>query len=114
MEHLRIERASLLIVCVVCSLFVSAWMLPHVGGPGGEHIIQVFVVDADDSGNSWIGSRDAVIEGVHAAIQDANSKTKVKLAGESIPNETRITSASDLESKVNENTLESFTCGTFE
>ncbi len=106
MAYLRIGRASLLIVCVVCSLFVSAWMLPHVGGPGGEHIIQVYVVDADDSGNSWIGSRDAVIEGVNVAIQDANSRTKVKLFGESIPNEIHIANASDLESKVKNSTLE--------
>ena len=106
MVYLRKGRASLLIVCVVSSLLISVWMMPRVSSPAGDHAIQIYVVDADDSGTSWIGSKDAVIDGVNAVIQDANIRTKVKLAGETILNETRITSTSELENKVKNTSLE--------
>lgn len=94
-------KGFLLIVCVLLSLFVALWHMPVVISPGDERNIQVYVVDAVDSPNWWVGSRAAVRDGVQAAINDAATRTKVKLAGEHIWNPIVISGSAELENLVN-------------
>ena len=94
-------KVSLLVVCVGFSLFVSGFLIPRVGGPGGGREIKVYVVDASDSVDWCVGDRNAVKQGIQEAIYDANTKTKVKLAGETICNPILLNNSDDLEYYLN-------------
>jgi len=90
-----------LLGCFMFSLFLSAYSVPRVGILEGGRDIQIYVVDAADSPNSFVGSTSAVRTGVQAAINDASNRTKVKLAGENINPPIWVSSASDLEYYLN-------------
>jgi len=80
---LKRVKGLILIVCVCLSLFVSAQLISVTCDPQGR-TIDVYVLDANDSSSSWVGNNSAVIDGVNMAVADANTNTKVKLAGENI------------------------------
>jgi hypothetical protein len=81
---LKKAKGLTLLGCFLFSLFLSVYSVPHVGILENDRNIQIYVVDAADSPNGFVGSTNAVKDGVQAAINDAITRTKVKLAGENI------------------------------
>ncbi|MEW6506100.1 MAG: hypothetical protein AB1457_19280, partial [Chloroflexota bacterium] len=90
-------NAAMLLITVVLSIFIINRFF-NIRATSSRNI-DVYIVRCSDSVSSWVGDVDDVAAGVLAAVNDAQTRTKVKFTGEQI-NVNYVNSAAELEQKV--------------
>lgn len=85
---------SFVLILLMWTSLMFPLLTPEVSANPSRDI-NVYVIKANDSSSSWIGSVNKIEEGVQAAVNDAVTKTGLMLSGENIQLHT-ITSSADL------------------